>query len=417
MIIKSKFKKMKCNFRETDPIKGIMNQKLPDIYLRNGKECYLDPIRDKLIYITPEETIRQKAISYLINELDVPKTMIDVEQHLSHYGLRSNKRADIVVHKIDSCGNRVPLLIVECKASEIYLDDKAQSQVLDYCKLLNGCDYAMLVNGVSSLSLKLTSDTNEYQHIDKLPLYEEMLEGSYIPLEPVSRPKRLSFNELRTHLEINRENINDVHYTDYISHRTEMDVALPAFNLWQGLLDTNTKMPVGDYGMFELIHDYGIRHLTYGNSSGGKFYGPYRSFLVKVNGNVEFYSLGLSTYFSATHPNSIKTCLNVAHDDEKQSHHALQLVLDDNLVINGDNVLFYHSGKIGIGKGSGKIDELRMFVEEEHPSIVKGNRFLLGSLMNNRLWALNDDEVIALIVNLITYSIIRDKYRDYVKNR
>lgn len=29
--------------------------KLPPIYHRNGKDCYLDPIRQKLIYITPEE--------------------------------------------------------------------------------------------------------------------------------------------------------------------------------------------------------------------------------------------------------------------------------------------------------------------------------------------------------------------------
>ena len=47
--------------------------KLPPIYKRNGKDCYLDPIRKKLIYITPEETVRQKTISYLLDELGVPK--------------------------------------------------------------------------------------------------------------------------------------------------------------------------------------------------------------------------------------------------------------------------------------------------------------------------------------------------------
>lgn len=31
--------------------------KLPPIYHRNGKDCYLDPIRQKLIYITPEERV------------------------------------------------------------------------------------------------------------------------------------------------------------------------------------------------------------------------------------------------------------------------------------------------------------------------------------------------------------------------
>ena len=27
---------------------------LPQKYVRNGKECYLDPVRKKLIYVTPE---------------------------------------------------------------------------------------------------------------------------------------------------------------------------------------------------------------------------------------------------------------------------------------------------------------------------------------------------------------------------
>ena len=42
----------------------LAKQPLPKIYTRKGRECYLDPIRKKLIYITPEETVRQKVISH-----------------------------------------------------------------------------------------------------------------------------------------------------------------------------------------------------------------------------------------------------------------------------------------------------------------------------------------------------------------
>ena len=76
---------------------NIENQSLPTIYQRKGKDCYLDSVRKKLIYITPEETVRQKMISYLINELKVPKDAILVEEHLSHYNIESRKRADIIV--------------------------------------------------------------------------------------------------------------------------------------------------------------------------------------------------------------------------------------------------------------------------------------------------------------------------------
>ena len=37
---------------------------LPDIYMREGKECYYDTYRKKLIEITPEETVRQRIASY-----------------------------------------------------------------------------------------------------------------------------------------------------------------------------------------------------------------------------------------------------------------------------------------------------------------------------------------------------------------
>ena len=37
-------------------------EKLPEIYKRDGKKCYLDPIRKRLILITPKETVRQKWI-------------------------------------------------------------------------------------------------------------------------------------------------------------------------------------------------------------------------------------------------------------------------------------------------------------------------------------------------------------------
>ena len=45
---------------------NIAEQLLPEVYNRHGKDCYLDPIRQKLIYITPEETVRQRMISYLV---------------------------------------------------------------------------------------------------------------------------------------------------------------------------------------------------------------------------------------------------------------------------------------------------------------------------------------------------------------
>lgn len=39
-----------------------------------------------------------------------------------------------------------PILVVDCKAPEVYPDEKAHEQVLDYSDAL-GADYAMVCNG------------------------------------------------------------------------------------------------------------------------------------------------------------------------------------------------------------------------------------------------------------------------------
>ena len=149
----------------------ISKQKLPKIYKRNGKECYFDPIRKKLIYITPEETVRQQVISYLIDELKVPVETISVESHLSHYGLDSRKRTDILIDGLDKEGKRFPLVVIECKAPDVAISNKVGIQITEYCNLL-GCDYAMMINGNECFSYHYEEDTNQYLQIENLPPHD-----------------------------------------------------------------------------------------------------------------------------------------------------------------------------------------------------------------------------------------------------
>lgn len=393
-----------------------VSDKFPEIYWRKGKSYYLDPIRKKLIYITPEETVRQRVIMYLIEDLHVPTEQIISEQHLAHYGIASKKRADIVIHATDEQENSVPLAVVECKAPNVYLDLKAKEQLFEYCDL-TGADYAMLTNGIDQYCFKYDEVRKEYITLKDLPDYSSMLSDKYIEWESGELPSRIPFEHLEEFIRNDFAQMEPGEYGTDISKLTPLSLAVPVFNFWEGLLDTRIKMPVGKYQIFELIEDYGVRMLSYGNAGGGKFFGPYRSFLVRVNENIEFFSIGVTTYCKSSSPDKVKTCIAVAHDDEKEAHHALQLVVEDNLVAVGNKVSFYHHGKIAIGRqGSGKVDELRSFVEERYPQILCGNRFFLGSLQNDRLWTLNDPEVIRLIENMISYAMIRDEYRDYVKN-
>lgn len=395
---------------------NIAEQLLPEVYNRHGKDCYLDPIRQKLIYITPEETVRQRMISYLVNELKVPKGAILVEEHLSHYNVPSKKRADIVVHgKKDE--TQYPVLIVECKAPDVFLDEKAHQQVFDYCNLINA-DYAIVCNGSILYCYKYIENTDSYEELNSVPDYAEMLEGKYDVITKESIPERMPYERMESYLKEVFAEYPDDYYGETISKSTPFNIAKAAFNFEEALFDIRHKLPKKDFGIFELIEDYGIRILSYGNAGGGYFGGPYRSFLIEYKGNIEFISFAFSTYARTEKTGIVKTCLNIAHDDEKETHHALQLSFDDNIQVIGDKVTIYHSGRIAIGnKGSGKIDELRQFVAERYPKIIDGKRFNLGSLKNDYQWNIDQPDVTEVIVNLISYALIRDEYRDYIKQQ
>ncbi len=390
----------------------ITTLRLPKIYKRGNKDCYLDPVRKKLIYITPEESVRQKVISYLIDVLAVPSEMISVEAHLSHYGIRSKRRADIIVHGTDGEGVLRPVAIVECKAPGVILGEKAADQITDYCNSL-GCDYAMMVNDCESFTYHYDEKQEQYIQIDGLPVYSELLENKFSEFDPGEFPARIPYNKISDYL---KENLDE--YSPDISNLTEHSLACAAFNLLEGLLDPRHQLPKKDYDLFSLIEDYGVRTLSYGNAAGGNFSGLYRSFIIEANGSTEFVSIGLSTYATFAHPDDVKTVLNVAIDNEKESHHALQLVLDDNVEHFGNKFTFLHHGKIAVSnKGSGKVDELREFVKARRPQLIYGKQFYMGTLINDRDWDLDDAEVVNLIENLISYALIRDEYRASVKQR
>lgn len=388
------------------------NALLPPVYKRNNADCYLDPIRKRLVYVTPEETVRQKVIYHLINELEVPPEMIAVEERLSHFGIESNKRADILILGLDKDGNYSPIAVIECKAPGVCLGDYAATQVIEYSELLL-CSYVMLVNDCEAQYCRYDNDKKDYIIIEDFPKYKEMLEGYYVELPPVEPCSRTPFNELEKYVLENRED-----YSFNISTKTPMNLAVPAMNLLEAFwIDTERKMPSKNYQIFTLIEDYGIRVLSYGNASGGVFSGAYRSFLIEYKGNTEFVSFGFSSYCTYNKPDDIKTCLNIGIDTEESSHHSLQLVLDDNVTVNGDKLKFYHHGRIAVGNiGSGKIEELRIFTESIYPKIVFGNKFYLGCLTHNRLWTLDDPEVVDLFENLISYALIRDEYRKHLKS-
>ena len=384
------------NVWEVSAVQNFMKSRLPKVYSRNFHDAYLDPIREKLIYVTPEETVRQHVISYLLKNLKVPKNLICVEEPLKHYGIKTKDRADIIIDRYDEeTENFYPLAVIECKAPEIFLDDKAREQLFGYSEEL-GNKYCWLTNGEENYFYYLEND--EYIEIDELPSYAEMLGGKYnpAPVEEIESIK--NFEEL------------EKKYLDYvdegnIGEYTPKNLAIPMTNFLECLMNVERKFPAKKYKIFTMIEDYGIRNLTVGDAGSNKYTSQHRSFLVEYKGNKNFVSLAV--YID----NPIYICIAIDRDN-RAVHHSLQLNVDKNFETYDKKIRFLHDGRITKGQGALPVEGLRNLVSEKYPEIIKGKKFYLGTLTHNRLWYLDDIEVMQVIENLISYALIRDDYRE-----
>jgi hypothetical protein len=121
-------------------------------------------IRKKKIILTPEEWVRQHYINFLSLHLQYPLSFISVEKELIYFGLK--KRWDIVV--VNNLFE--PIILVECKAPNIKLNQEAHKQVFSYQNKLN-CEYIVLTNGIEHINWKVEQSKKKIIEISQIPIY------------------------------------------------------------------------------------------------------------------------------------------------------------------------------------------------------------------------------------------------------
>jgi len=143
---------------------------LPDFNLNirkeDGKVWIFDIIRKKYIILTPEEWVRQHFIHYLINHLKYPKSLFRIEGSLTYNKLQ--KRSDIVIH--DREGR--PWMLVECKAPNIKLTQKAFNQVAVY-NMTIGARFVAVTNGLVQYCFE-PGMKGEGDHLSLFPEFPEI---------------------------------------------------------------------------------------------------------------------------------------------------------------------------------------------------------------------------------------------------
>lgn len=126
-----------------------------------------DIVRKKYVLLTPEEWVRQHLLHFLIHDRNVPLSLTAVEKLVMVNRLQ--KRFDILVYS----KTHKPLLLVECKAPEVKIDQEVFDQAARYNLSLNA-DYFVLSNGLSTYCCKLDHKNQRYDFLEEVPFYENL---------------------------------------------------------------------------------------------------------------------------------------------------------------------------------------------------------------------------------------------------
>ena len=133
----------------------------------NGQSQIFDEIRRKYVALTHEEWVRQHFVTYLINDRKFPKGLIAVE-----YSLEINKvnhRADVVAFNNQS----KPLVVVECKAPDVPINQQVIQQISRYNILLKA-PLLILTNGLVHFCVRIDFERGTTSTLESIPLFQEI---------------------------------------------------------------------------------------------------------------------------------------------------------------------------------------------------------------------------------------------------
>jgi hypothetical protein len=134
---------------------------------KGGKKLIFDRYRSKWIVLTPEEWVRQNFIRYLIEERHYPVSLISVEHSIRMNQL--NFRSDAVI--FTKMGK--PLVIIECKAPEVKISQKAFDQIVRYNFDLK-VKYLIVTNGINHYCCKIDQNELTYSFLTEIPDYYDL---------------------------------------------------------------------------------------------------------------------------------------------------------------------------------------------------------------------------------------------------
>ncbi len=132
---------------------------------KKDKGFYIfDEIRKKNVKLTPEEWVRQNFLKYLFLYKNYPVGLTSIEKKI----IVNNtiKRFDAVIFNTSA----QPILILECKAPQIKLDNCVCEQIANYNKIIKS-PIAIITNGLTHYCFAYDYKKNESVLVNEIPDY------------------------------------------------------------------------------------------------------------------------------------------------------------------------------------------------------------------------------------------------------
>ncbi|SFU78428.1 Type I restriction enzyme R protein N terminus (HSDR_N) [Pustulibacterium marinum] len=384
-------------------------------YIKNGKECVLCHTRKKLIQITPEELIRQEFVLKLKNEYKVPLELIDVEVPLSYYQKGKQGRVDIIVSGYDEEHHqKIPLLIVECKAPSVEITEKVFEQIMYYDTFLEPLVMVM-TNGCETLIYTWDHSEERYREVQSIPVYKDLISG--LPLTYIEQAS--DHWDKQNHLGDIHSNLDFLKSEGAIGDDSDAKWVSLVMNMYNLLYDDSETAKDLKLAEKLFISDGGLRYTTFGNAGGGSFTGDYRYFMIEnSNGETELVSISIMGKMSTrNHPkwknSNGFTLINLAIDNLEKSHLSLEYAIDRFVKVTGHKYSFWHDGTLTAGKKGRVKNELVLdYIQLRMPHLIKNNQIYLGTLDNSKPFTWEQNEVLQLFSNFIDDAMIRDEFRN-----
>ncbi len=136
-----------------------------------GSDLIFDEFRNRWVAFTPEEWVRQNVARYLVEALGYPSSLMLLEQKIRMNGMV--RRCDIVIYSRSG----TPVLLVECKAPDVPVNQKVFDQVARY-NLVLGVKYLLVTNGLVHYCIESEPGSQKYNYLPDIPLYSAIADQS-----------------------------------------------------------------------------------------------------------------------------------------------------------------------------------------------------------------------------------------------